>query len=232
MGPLLPVEQFECVFAEWRNKKAYLLQGDGNLGDALIHRATVSLFEKFGIDSAPVEEAAVIFYGGGGNMGEFYPTPKGQRESLLKLSKDLSKPLVVLPQSFVTPDDFQCYRIFVRERESQRLRPDAILAPDLVLGLEIEDSLPQPTVESGLFLREDYEGIFKSQSGRSDPVWSGDYIQLAARYRNIVTDRLHFAIVGLILGRTVTLLPNMYFKNRAMYDAWLRDLGCKWRDSV
>jgi hypothetical protein len=108
-------------------------------GDALIHRATVSLFEKFGIDSAPVEEAAVIFYGGGGNMGEFYPTPKGQRESLLKLSKDLSKPLVVLPQSFVTPDDFQCYRIFVRERESQRLRPDAILAPDLVLGLEIEE---------------------------------------------------------------------------------------------
>jgi exopolysaccharide biosynthesis predicted pyruvyltransferase EpsI len=53
-----------------------------------------------------------------------------------------------------------------------------------------------------------------------------EYLHLAARYESIVTDRLHFAICGLLLGRQVVLLPNSYHKNRSMYETWLRDLGC------
>jgi hypothetical protein len=32
------------------------------------------------------------------------------------------------------------------------------------------------------------------------------------------------------MGCSVTLLPVAYHKNRAMYDEWLKPLGCKWAD--
>jgi exopolysaccharide biosynthesis predicted pyruvyltransferase EpsI len=43
------------------------------------------------------------------------------------------------------------------------------------------------------------------------------FLTLIARYTHIVTDRLHVAIAGYLMGRTVTLLPNSYYKNRAVY---------------
>jgi exopolysaccharide biosynthesis predicted pyruvyltransferase EpsI len=55
---------------------------------------------------------------------------------------------------------------------------------------------------------------------------------LAARYRRIITDRLHCAIAGLHAGREVTLLPNNTHKNRSMHETWLADLGCRFAESV
>jgi hypothetical protein len=51
-------------------------------------------------------------------------------------------------------------------------------------------------------------------------------------FEHIVTDRLHFAIAGLMTGRDVSLLPNGYHKNRSMYETWLEDLGCHWLESA
>ena len=59
-----------------------------------------------------------------------------------------------------------------------------------------------------------------------------EYILLAARYETIFTNRLHFAIAGLIAGRKVTLLPNSYFKNKSIWECWLKDLGCLWSESL
>jgi exopolysaccharide biosynthesis predicted pyruvyltransferase EpsI len=50
---------------------------------------------------------------------------------------------------------------------------------------------------------------------------------LAARYRRIITDRLHCAIAGLHAGREVTLLPNNTHKNRSMHETWLAAFGCR-----
>jgi exopolysaccharide biosynthesis predicted pyruvyltransferase EpsI len=55
---------------------------------------------------------------------------------------------------------------------------------------------------------------------------------LATQYKRIITDRLHFAISGLILGRETTILPNSYHKNRSMYETWLRDLGCNFAENL
>jgi len=59
-----------------------------------------------------------------------------------------------------------------------------------------------------------------------------EYFSLASRYKKICTNRLHFAIAGLILGRAVVLLPNSYFKNRELWVAWLRDLGCIYKEKL
>jgi exopolysaccharide biosynthesis predicted pyruvyltransferase EpsI len=43
------------------------------------------------------------------------------------------------------------------------------------------------------------------------------FVTIIGRHRNILTDRLHVAIAGYLMDRNVTLLPNSYFKNRAVY---------------
>jgi exopolysaccharide biosynthesis predicted pyruvyltransferase EpsI len=49
------------------------------------------------------------------------------------------------------------------------------------------------------------------------------FLRFIARYDRVVTDRLHVAIGGALLGRDVTLAANRYFKNRAVYEHSLRD---------
>jgi exopolysaccharide biosynthesis predicted pyruvyltransferase EpsI len=58
-----------------------------------------------------------------------------------------------------------------------------------------------------------------------------EYLELAARHSRIITDRLHFAISGLIVGREVALLGNSYHKNRSIYETWLKPLGCRFAAS-
>ena len=77
-------------------------------------------------------------------------------------------------------------------------------------------SVPHAASKTGCSLRKDAErGIPRSWFPR-DPVklcrTPHEYLQLASRYESIVTDRLHFAICGMLLGRQVVLLPNSYHK--------------------
>jgi hypothetical protein len=85
-------------------------------------------------------------------------------------------------------------------------------------------------------LRKDPEGRFKEFTSLGDPIEMVgpdpvDYVRAAACYANIYTDRLHFAISGLLAGRSVTLLGNSYHKNRSMWETWLRRAGCGWGDT-
>lgn len=43
-----------------------------------------------------------------------------------------------------------------------------------------------------------------------------------AQYDSVLTDRLHISILSSMLGKRVTLLPNAYFKNRAIYEHSMR----------
>jgi exopolysaccharide biosynthesis predicted pyruvyltransferase EpsI len=42
------------------------------------------------------------------------------------------------------------------------------------------------------------------------------------KYKKIDTDRLHVAIGATLLEKKVTLFPNSYYKNKAVYDYSLR----------
>jgi hypothetical protein len=178
---------------------------------------------------SPPGDAEELVIAGGGNMGAFY----GACAAIRRKALATGKPVTVLPQSYTGPEVLPYHRVFVRERASLTHCPHALLAPDLALGLDWETST-SPTHEVGVWLRLDAEACFPNVPSRGDPIlhcrtWQ-EYLGLAANHARVVTDRLHFAIAALLCRRAVTLLPNRYHKNRAMYETWLRDLGCSWAD--
>jgi exopolysaccharide biosynthesis predicted pyruvyltransferase EpsI len=232
---LLAPDAFEDVFAPLRGKRIGYVRPYGNVGDLLIESATVQLFDIFEIDWRRVDpelpddvdvDVDELVFGGGGNMGSRYRNNWELRGQALALGL----PMTILPQSFNSTEDRSYRRVYVRERASLAYCGHATLAPDLALGLDCR-VVRAPTKELGIFLRRDTERVSWSRWFRRDPVklcaTPRAYLELAAKYERIVTDRLHFAICGLLLRRDVTLLPNDYHKNRAMHEAWLGALGCR-----
>jgi exopolysaccharide biosynthesis predicted pyruvyltransferase EpsI len=217
------------------------------VGDCLIEDSALQLFRKFKINAMEVNESPLLnlfnkkicikadefAIGGGGSMGEVYIPNFNIRKKILKYGK----PVTVLPQSFCNQrEDLKYKKVFVRETESLKFREDAILVPDLALGYEFKGVLAKPKYDLGIWLRKDSETLdFCSVKSCGDPVeicrTPKEFIQLASLYKKIITDRLHFAIAGLIAKREVVLLPNSYFKNYSVWQVWLRDLGCGWADS-
>jgi len=235
---LLSPDQFADVFEPLLPSRVGYVRPYGNVGDKLIESATLQLFAEFGVrwkyqsHEGPLEPRVDhLVYGGGGNMGTFYRDNWEQRGQALRLGL----PMTILPQTFTSAEDRDYARIYVRERDSLRLCPTATLAPDLALGLVWKRSTP-PTKDLGVFLRGDVESAVNRRWWSRDPArmcrTPEAYLNLAASYRRLVTDRLHFAICGLIAGRDVALLPNSYYKNRAMHATWLEDLGCRFAASV
>ena len=230
---LLGPEAFEHVFGPLVGLRVGFVRPNGNVGDALIELAMTQLMREFGVHWRVVDpdhpcsrSIDLLVFGGGGNMGTLYRDSYDIRTKALALGP----PLVILPQSFATPEERSFERVYVREHASRALCPRGILAPDLALGLAWPKP-PSPTRDLGVFLRRDRERTGWKPWLSPDPVKlckePADYLALAARCRRIVTDRLHFAIAGLHAGRDVTLLANSYHKNRAMHETWLAGLGCR-----
>jgi len=238
MFRLLRPDAFAAVCGPLVGRRVGYVSPIGNVGDRLIELAMVQLFTRFAVDWRLVDPAGpmpadidVLAFGGGGNMGTLYRNNHDLRTRALATGL----PLVILPQSFATPEDRGFERVFVRERVSLTLHPGGILAPDLALGLEWP-APPPPRRDLGVFLRRDAERVGSKLFRFHDPVkWVRDpaaYLALAARYRRIVTDRLHLAIAGLHAGREVTLLANSYHKNRSMHETWLAGLGCRFAETA
>lgn len=231
----LPSTAYAAVFEPLRGKRIGYVRPHGNVGDHLIEAATEQLFTAFSIDwidwtpSDPQPVDALAF-GGGGNMGALYRDNWNLRTACLQSGL----PVTILPQSFLAEEPRAFHRVFVRERCSWKYCPDAELAPDLALALDIGE-FPPATRELGVLLRSDKENRVLRPWFSQDPVklcrTPDEYLRLAASYARIVTDRLHFAVCGLLLGRHTTLLPNAYHKNRSMYETWLADLGCHFADT-
>lgn len=69
-----------------------------------------------------------------------------------------------------------------------------------------------------------------------DPVKScqnfDHWVDIHAKARKIITNRIHSAIVGNILGKPVTLLPNHYHKNRSIWEYSLESRAVEWQDKL
>ncbi|MBM3247536.1 hypothetical protein FJZ17_03300 [Candidatus Pacearchaeota archaeon] len=240
---LIDRANFWPIFREFIGKKIGLVVARGNVGDKLIKEAAEQLFKYFNIDFEYVntEREPDIFdeevckrvdefaINGGGNMGNLYLNTRQRRARLLKYKK----PITILPQTFNSKEDFNYKKVWVRELESLKFRHDAELAPDLALGYVYPGKISKPKKKLGVWIRTDVE-VKKNRKIKSlgDPTLicktTKQYILLAAKYEKIVTNRIHFAIAGLIAGRKVTLLPNSYFKNYSIWKTWLKHLGCEW----
>ncbi|MFM1997457.1 MAG: hypothetical protein RLZZ111_1844 [Planctomycetota bacterium] len=233
---LLGAEAFAPVIAPLVGRRVGYVRPHGHVGDALIEMAMVQLFAEYGVDWTPLDldapvDVETIVFGGGGSMGRRSP----QNHALRTRALALGAPVVVLPQSFTDREDRPFAKVFVRERASLGLCPTATLAPDLAIGLACPTP-PAPTQDLGIFLRRDQERTGRRLRLARDSVElcrrPEELLALVARYRRIITDRLHCAIAGLHAGREVTLLPNNYHKNRSMHETWLAGLGCRFAESV
>jgi len=237
-GRLLPIEAFDPVFEPLKGKRIGYVRPRGNVGDALIAWATRLLLEECGItwalfdpDANDAPEYDELVLGGGGNMGTRYLSNWELRGRLLALGL----PITVFPQSFTSAEDPPYRRVYVRERASLAFCPQGVLAPDLALGL-----LPPPAAchrhagwASSCAVTRNVSlasAGFGSTPRRSRT--PQEYLALAASCERIVTDRLHFAICGLVAGRQTTLVANDYHKSASMYDRGLRSLGCHFARSA
>lgn len=233
---LLGPEAFEPVMEPLLGRRVGYIRPLGHVGDAMIERAMIQLFDEFGVEwlvldlDAPADVDTIVF-GGGGSMGRKSP----HNHALRTRAVALGVPVIVLPQSFTDREDRPFARVFVRERASLGLCPTGTLAPDLALGLACHEP-PPPAQDLGIFLRRDQERTGRRLRLARDPAVlcsrPEEVLALVARYRRIITDRLHCAIAGLHAGRDVTLLPNNYHKNRSMHETWLAALGCRFAESV
>lgn len=228
---LLPHEAYAAIFEPWRGKRAHLLSVPGNPGDMLINAATRQLWRSYGIiETQDISQADVVMYPGGGNIGGQYNF-KDQYRAFEKTTK----PKIVLPQSLLKPDPYAelADQVFVRDEESLKIMPRAILMPDLSLAYRTSIKL-DAVQEQGIFFRTDAEKKEVPPNNMGDPARSPNhysYLQKASGFKSLHTNRLHFAVAGLIVGSKVTLYPNNYHKNRSVFLANLQKLGCNWQDS-
>lgn len=235
---LLPLEAFARVMEPLLGRRIGFVSPEGNVGDRLIEAGTLQLFGEYGVRwtranaAGPLDDGIdVLVFGGGGNMGTLYRGNWELRGRLLTHGL----PIVILPQSFTSAEERRYETVFVRETASLAYCPGGILAPDLALGLE-SPGFPPPRRGLGIFIRRDKERLVRRPWLSYDPAkvcrTPEEYLQLAARYETVITDRLHFAISALLAGRKTTLLANSYHKNEFMHQTWLADLGCQFAHTL
>lgn len=240
MATLLLDNVWEPLLALLRGKRWGYYQLPGNVGDYLIAEGTFALFRRnhieFGMWSEPYNFDGLLI-SGGGNIGGYYQNIRNIRTTLLNNARKLGKQVIILPQSVIPggenevfPDDVT---LFCREWISARFYKNSIFCPDLALAHPIVSGHHRNG--SLIALRRDGESVFHSHNFE-DPIDFTDdvdeYLTRASCFSEIITDRLHFAIAGLLAGCRVTLLPNSYHKNRAMWESSLCFLGCDWSNVV
>lgn len=244
---LLPLNYFDDIFLPLVGKKVYIHDNLGNIGDAFISFATRHLLNEYRIDWNEIgmeESDDVVLLGGGGNMGDdtIHVECREMRQRQASEAKAVGKETIVLPQSACSFEHGQYDKVFARDKSTLKIQEGSILAPDLTLGYAFPDFvfdklLEKPLWKRGLFLREDMEKAEESYFSIGDPSVGSiegvqEFLYLASQFAHIITNRLHFAIAGMTMMRRVTLLPNSYHKNRSVWEAWLKDLGCEWCDSL
>jgi CDP-glycerol glycerophosphotransferase len=169
-------------------------------------------------------ELAVISGGGG-----WCPAFSSSR-NLARVLLEYCERVVVLPHSYALPPVEGDVVYYCRDVDYSRSSVvGSIFCHDMALYLEPDG---RDAIEDvGFFFRGDRE----SQYGLSHLTGNVDlsrldnelgdpdvFIDYVGRYRRVVTDRLHVAIAGALLGRKTYVLDGAYWKIRSVYEASLR----------
>lgn len=231
-----------------KDKKVLLHEPYGNIGDVLLQDATKQLFSRYHVeykvctpDAIPeTTDAQILVYGAGGNVSGRYQTEKTV-EQLSNLTKKVGIPFVCFPQSIEhwKPHLLLFDHLFLRDQVSVNLACHhgtfAELVPDVGLAYSPNFPIPVATQGTGYFTRSDGEKRQPRGDGYNDPASHCHtvraYIEHAARYKKIVTDRLHFAISGILAKREVVLCRNDYHKNESIWNSYLH-LFCQFQKDI
>ncbi len=236
---LLSKDLFAPIFSELRGLRVGIVDGIGNVGDDLLYLATRQLCDVFGVEhftvnplaEEPIPKCDKLLLFAGGNVG--YP----KCGAIRRKAYESGTPCWMLPQSVFKQEDLPFERLFFRESKSRGIIGKGEIVPDLALGFDF----PQVNCKKDgdeKFLRRTNESVFIyiPREQRKDPAsfchTPKEYWEFAAQHRHVTTDRLHFAICSLAMGSKTTLLPVYYHKNKTMFDEYLQNLGCSWKQDL
>ena len=218
----------------------------GNFGDGLIRYATKQFFADHEIEHRELNIGYVhiryqlipyllkrhrytFIYGGGGAWSKSYRFG----HDICRFISSFTDELIVLPTTFGAPVKAVRGIQFRRDEfESKENNPDAPFCHDMAFYLcrgtwsdRFDASFA--THNLGLFLRTDRESRFmegnlpeynRDLSDMGDHMANAnELIREVARYRTVVTDRLHLGIAACIARRRLHLLAGNYFKIAAVH---------------
>lgn len=179
--------------------------------------------------------AGLVFFPGGGNLG-IYPENERLRRAVITTAKR-ARGFLVMPQSCfgvehalrddrvtVWAREVTSHDLLMRARVTTRLVPDASFA--------MSDAVPAAPGGSGGFFILRAPGVCEERvvhrlvaDGPSeDLTFATPLDEVVSRLRpwgRVVSDRLHGAIISVMMGKRTGLLPVRYHKNRSFYETWL-----------
>lgn len=228
-----------------KGRKIVYAPSYGNWGDALIQQGTLQFLQDSGIQYTTLtrpkinmmretisssgldfKDAILLSCGGGSWCKNFH----GNRD-FVDRNHDLFAETIVLPSTYELPrisgGKSNITYVARDEFESQTLISEALFCHDMAFYIEIAENIGVESMSDiGYFFRQDSE---KNQS--ATPMGPGYDISLVGNqnskikpffhilngYNKIVTDRMHVAIAGAMLGKEVELFSGDYFKAQAVF---------------
>lgn len=240
---------FEPIFEPFKGKRVGLVIMRGNAGDGMIATAAMQLANHFDVDMEIIPHFVYLtdvrhkydelVINGGGTLGHNY------RWHFLRRCEALATklPVTILPSSGYTIDHTipHCKKVWTRDLISNHYYKGTELGPDLALGLEGSFTMNESRPPNGVLwnfrndpekvqFQYEYPNNTKTNDSESKDVYSEtmEYVLDTSNYNIVVTNRIHQAICGLLLGKETYLCTNNYWKCLGMHLTWLKDLGCKW----
>lgn len=178
-----------------------------------------------------------IFFSGGGNIG-IYKENENVRANIIRHAKN-AKGFLVFPQSCFAPEDSlksPGITVWAREKSSYDLLQKAGIRTALVpdAAFYMEDAVPVlPDGEGCFFVRrsegccsERVEHPLRISCPSQDLTLNQpleEVIRALSPYRCVMSDRLHGAIISVLMHKRTALLPVAYHKNESFYDTWFKE---------
>ena len=228
---------------QFRDTTVDFFRFNGNYGDSLIWHGTMNLFAELNIcvvnvDISTAPRNRTLIIDGGGNFVDYYDDVR----NFLKAKHALYTEIVILPHTifgFAQIEVLQALgnntTIFCREEESARFVNS--FAPDCRLYLWHACAFYNPLVQYPAkgtktlnAFRSDKESTREALPWRNRDISRkgnatkplNKFINKIKKYDRVNTDRLHVAIAATLLGKQVSLYPNSYYKNKAVYEYTLK----------
>ncbi|MDZ4090623.1 MAG: hypothetical protein U1D68_05390 [Arthrobacter sp.] len=241
-------------------REIFFVPSPGNWGDALINVGTRQFLDFFDFNYNEIVRSellvklsrsherdildALIIVGGGGGWCETWSSTRSfVHEISLKVSKVLVLPTTYDLEPIEGTRDNVVY--FARDLTVSSSRiAQTTFCHDMAFFLDFDVPRESVLLPRLVALRIDKE---RSTQARTfdfsvDMSLLGDafssvipLFQIINRFERVVTDRLHIAIAGCLLGKDVTLLPGVYPKSQSVYSSSMYDnypvsRFLEWRD--
>lgn len=236
-------QDLKLFLEKYRNCSVDFFRFRGNYGDSLIWHGSMNLFSELNmkveyVDLTTNKKNEILIIDGGGNFVNYYSDVR----NFVSLKNDSYSEIVFLPHTIFGDKQIEVLcklknntTIFCRERQSAKFVQEfakncqVFLWHDCAFYNHFQNQSASGNGTLNAF-RLDRESILQAKPiGNIDISYDGyatkplnDFLGTITKYKQINTDRLHVAIASILLGKNVSLYPNSYFKNKAVFEYSLK----------